>query len=371
MSALGLRLAGASREEHALRRQPGASVDMAQGLLASGLTMAVPAEPPPLVPVLADPASRPGILACIGQWHSRGKVVTIAQKGDCLVLEMGADSPSLRVVPANPAAGEVWPMTWHAIRGEPTSTLDPKDLLYIIELPTPTAQRLLVRRRGARRPQGGGGIDEVARRPPGRSGGLPSFLRPGNLDIALAIDLARSRTGAPAGGLKLLRLLARSLACSLTSLPSLHLLPSLPSLTSLPSLLLLPPVLPLLACLPCLPICLPFLPPLLPFPACLRACPSACLCLLVCLAAYHVCVFVSVCLGWEAPVSQLRQGGPPGGGVQQRPRVRGEGRPGFRSDTEAHGSDLDDHRRDGPAREPLLSCGHRRRWHQLSPKPEP
>lgn len=158
---------------------------MAQGLLASGLTMAVPAEPPPLVPVLADPASRPGILACIGQWHSRGKVVTIAQKGDCLVLEMGADSPSLRVVPANPAAGEVWPMTWHAIRGEPTSTLDPKDLLYIIELPTPTAQRLLVRRpvgdavvefvrAGAAAPATGAASAPPARRSRSRSSGSRS-----------------------------------------------------------------------------------------------------------------------------------------------------------------------------------------------------
>jgi len=111
------------------------------------MAMVIPAAPPPPPPLLAaDPASRPGVLACIGQWHSRGKIVSIAQRGEHLVLEMGADSPSLRVVPANASGEEVWPMVWHAIRSEALDPPDPKDLLYIIELPTPVAHRLLVRR---------------------------------------------------------------------------------------------------------------------------------------------------------------------------------------------------------------------------------
>jgi len=88
------------------------------------------------------PAATAAGLACAGEWRNRGKQIQIAEKGGTLVLEMGTDAPTLRVVPASPGE-ESWPMRWHAVRADSES----KDPLYILELPELGSSRLFVRRR--------------------------------------------------------------------------------------------------------------------------------------------------------------------------------------------------------------------------------
>jgi len=99
-------------------------------------------------PSTMDAASRPGRLACVGEWLGRGRTMTIAERGEHMLLEMGPETPSLYVVPSTEGS-EVWPMQWSAVRDRPSGPVHQKDALYILELPTPTSPRLLVRRPAA------------------------------------------------------------------------------------------------------------------------------------------------------------------------------------------------------------------------------
>mmetsp|Transcript_88048 Transcript_88048/g.247489 ORF Transcript_88048/g.247489 Transcript_88048/m.247489 type:complete len:538 (-) Transcript_88048:64-1677(-) len=91
-------------------------------------------------------ASRPGAVACVGDWRSRGKAIKIVERDGYLLLEMGADAPVLALL-ASSEGVEVWPMQWKAVwRPPPGETPQAKDPLYIIELSTPTSSRLLVKR---------------------------------------------------------------------------------------------------------------------------------------------------------------------------------------------------------------------------------
>jgi len=94
------------------------------------------------------PESTAGMLntpPCVGDWHSRGKIVTITQRGNQLVLEMGSDAPILCLTSMNEAGQSTWPMKWAAFRSN-ASSMDPKDALYLVELPASNSPKLLVRR---------------------------------------------------------------------------------------------------------------------------------------------------------------------------------------------------------------------------------
>lgn len=102
-----------------------------------------------------ETGARPGSVACVGEWLSRGKRIKISETGNGLLLEMNPQSPKLIVVPAGRSDVEVWPMKWNAMRGEGS---DESDILYLLELPTPTSCSLLVRR-----PGGDGSVIEFLR----------------------------------------------------------------------------------------------------------------------------------------------------------------------------------------------------------------
>jgi len=102
-----------------------------------------------LPPEVVDAASRPGHLACMGEWRSKGKTMRISERGDDqLVLEMGQGTPTLFLVTNTDVEEEVWPMTWSAVRSsmQLSGRADPQDTLYVLELPTPTSPKLFVKR---------------------------------------------------------------------------------------------------------------------------------------------------------------------------------------------------------------------------------
>jgi len=108
---------------------------------------------------ILDVASRPGHLACVGEWYASGKTLSISERGEHLMLDMGVGTPTLFVVATCGIGEEVWPMQWEACREDPPAGAQP-DTLYILELATPTSQWLLVKR-----PEGEGCV-EFARVPP-------------------------------------------------------------------------------------------------------------------------------------------------------------------------------------------------------------
>lgn len=68
--------------------------------------------------------------------------------GGKLRLEMGPDAPTLFLVSESADGAEVWPMKWMASRSGTPDGAVPGDVVYVLELPTPTWPRLLVRAQG-------------------------------------------------------------------------------------------------------------------------------------------------------------------------------------------------------------------------------
>lgn len=93
-------------------------------------------------PELHGPMLKPGSAACAGSWQGRGKTIMITERDGQLILEMGADTPKLHVVPVEPSGNGVWPMKWTAVK----SDTEKKDTLYVLELPDAASDILLVRR---------------------------------------------------------------------------------------------------------------------------------------------------------------------------------------------------------------------------------
>lgn len=92
-----------------------------------------------------------GAQACIGEWRNRAKAITISERDGGLVLEMGANSPTLtlqHVASKGSDDTDVWPMRWTAIRALSTTggVADTKDILYSLELPSPISPKLFVKR---------------------------------------------------------------------------------------------------------------------------------------------------------------------------------------------------------------------------------
>lgn len=79
-------------------------------------------------------------MACAGEWSSRGKTISITDKGGHLQLDMGPGTPALHL--AAPEE-ESWPMKWAALR---SGEGDSKDPLYFVELSSATSPTLAVRK---------------------------------------------------------------------------------------------------------------------------------------------------------------------------------------------------------------------------------
>ena len=82
-------------------------------------------------------------MACTGAWNSRGKKINIVERDGGLFLEMGPEAPVLVVKEAPGDKVDEWPRKWEASRQDGP---EPRNTLYLIELPSAGSQKLLVRR---------------------------------------------------------------------------------------------------------------------------------------------------------------------------------------------------------------------------------
>eukprot|EP00927_Polykrikos_kofoidii_P077230 TRINITY_DN74196_c0_g1_i1.p1 TRINITY_DN74196_c0_g1~~TRINITY_DN74196_c0_g1_i1.p1 ORF type:complete len:591 (-),score=95.45 TRINITY_DN74196_c0_g1_i1:196-1968(-) len=95
---------------------------------------------------LFENAPKPAAFACVGDWRSRSKTISIKERNGQLLLEMGPDAPVLALLSSS-EGGEVWPMQWKAVWRHPIGEIPvAKDPLYIIELMTPLSSSLRVKR---------------------------------------------------------------------------------------------------------------------------------------------------------------------------------------------------------------------------------
>lgn len=94
--------------------------------------------------------------ACVGEWCSGEKMMRIVESGGRLVVDMGPLTPTLALV-ALTTDEQGWPRRWSATRKN-SGTRPPEGsrALYILELPSPSSHKLLVKR-----PVGDGQVEFV------------------------------------------------------------------------------------------------------------------------------------------------------------------------------------------------------------------
>lgn len=84
--------------------------------------------------------------ACLGEWQGRGKMIKISRSdSDELLVDMGPGVPPLVLV--STISDQSWPMKWAVVRRcEAGRSPGAHGTVYIFELPSPTSQRLLVKK---------------------------------------------------------------------------------------------------------------------------------------------------------------------------------------------------------------------------------
>jgi len=88
---------------------------------------------------------RSGHRSCLGEWRGSGKTIKITDSSGELLVDMGPGVPALTLVVTS--RDKAWPMTWAVVRrNEPGKTPGPQSTVYVIELPSPSSMRLLVKK---------------------------------------------------------------------------------------------------------------------------------------------------------------------------------------------------------------------------------